>query len=583
MPTVRTYGTQKVDPTALPGVRRTAAETPTSTGVGLSEAQAGTARTIAGFGSEIANIGVNLYARHEAENRRLALEEKRRADETAVLAAENTIAEWENKRLYDPQNGALAIKGKDAMPLPESVGAEFEQVAGDTAGSLTTPEQRAAFARIRANRALNLDVTLRRHVYGEMQHYEAGELKAFVDNASATAIANANDPRRVGEELNKITVAIEKHAPRAGLGPEQVQETVAAAKTGVHAGVIDRLLATNQDRAARVYFDATKEQISGEAVARIERALEEGSTRGASQRQADAIVRAGGTLTEQLEKVRAIDDPKVRDAVRERVEHDYSVNEKITRDREEQESVQAFNLVDKAKDIRAIPPGMWSRFSGSTKAALRAYAKHLAEGDPVETDPTTYYALLQQASGAPGFGTATDFVNQNLLNYKHKLSDSDFKSLAGMQASIRNNDRKAVDKDLAAFRTKRDILENTLTQYGIDPKKNADEVAQLQRMLDVRLEAAQAGGVKVTNTEIQSTLDDLLSQSEKVPGSWWHVLPFTGPFFDQEKKLLDLKVGDISAGDRAQIEDALRRAGQPISDATVLNLYLEHKVRTRGR
>jgi hypothetical protein len=43
--------------------------------------------------------------------------------------------------------------------------------------------------------------------------------------------------------------------------------------------------------------------------------------------------------------------------------------------------------------------------------------------------------------------------------------------------------------------------------------------------------------------------------------------------------LLDVTVNDISASDRGDLERALRAKGRPVSDQTVLDLYLSIKGR----
>lgn len=562
MPTVR-YGPPKVDTAPLPGVRKQAAETAGSTGADYH-------RTEAAAWGNIAQTGLGVASTFD----QLAKEERARADDTALLKAETQLGQAENNYLYNPDTGALGRKGEAAMPLPEESTAWFTKTASDIAGGLSTDRQRAMFAKVQENHALNLDGTVRRHVFGEMQNFEKTELQSYVETSVSSAVANASDPRRVGVELQNITDAIHKHAARIGLGPAGEKRAIADAQTDVHVGVIGQLLADGKDKAAQVYFEETKSQINGEKIAHIEAALEEGATRGESQRQADTITGAGGTLTEQLAKVRAIEDPKLRDAVRERVEHESAISDRAKREQEEAASVQAFNIVDKSKDVRSIPPAMWAAFTGNTKESLRSYARQLAKGDPVETDLPTYYALIRQAGDSP-----TTFVGQNMLDYKSKLGETEFKQMAEMQLALRRGEQP---KELPGFRTKQELVDNTLTQYGIDPKDDAMKpaVAQLQRMLDLRVDAAQQSGQKVTNVEIQKALDDLLSQKETVPGSWWALVrPFTYDLADKSKMLLQTTPGDIPQNERTLIEASLRKAGRPISDATVLNIYLEHKLR----
>jgi hypothetical protein len=343
-------------------------------------------------------------------------------------------------RLYDPQSGALSVHGKDAMPLPEQIAGEYDQVTGAIAMGLGNDRQKLAFAKVKESRGQQLDLTIRKHVYGEMQRYEGQELQSTITNATNNAIANASDPRRVGMELARAVDAIKTHAPRLGLGPEEVAQQVDAVTTKTHVGVIEGLLAQDQTKTAQVYFDETKSAIKGEALARIEKALSVGKTRSEGQKAADAIVAAGGTLTEQREKARAIDDPDVRDNVMQRIEHEDAVKEKVQREAEQATLTNAYGIVDRTKSVDGIPPADVVTLANHMPA-LRAYAIARAKGVPVETDYPTYYGLLSKAGDDPAA-----FVKENLLTYRAKLDDGEFKQLADIQLRIKNGDRAAADK-----------------------------------------------------------------------------------------------------------------------------------------
>lgn len=563
---------------ALPGVRLTAAETEASAGVGAELAGAEASRAAASFGSRVGATGLAMYGAEIQE-------ERDRADSVAILNAERQLAEWENTRLYDPETGALNTRGKESFGLPEQVAGEYAQLTGHLEKQLGTDRQREMFQRVKVNRGMGLDLTLRRHVSGEMNRYEAEELKSMVSNSVSSAISNANDPERIGQELDRAIGAIKTHAPRLGLGPEQIERQVRAVTSDTHTGVIERLLSTEQDKAAQEYFDETKGQISGEAIAKIERALEEGSLRGESQRQADVIVAAGGTLTEQREKVKKIEDPKVRDQVMQRVEHEAAVKEREENEAERAVLLDAYNRVDKAGGrISAIPSSVWSTLSGNARSALRSYGEHIARGVPVQTDPAVYYKLMRQAADDPaGFASPAN----NLLLYKAKLDDGDFKQLATMQVSMQNGQRGATEKALETFRTNSQLLDDTLALYKIDPnaKPNTDEgraIAQLRRLVDQSVEQQHAlTGKKPTNQDVQEYIDRLLIPTVSKKGSWWNILPGGEPFYDQTKRFVDYTIADVPAKDREEIKKALERRQRTVTDQTILDVYITGQMRMR--
>lgn len=571
MPIVR-RAERQVGIAALPGVRKTAADTPASLGVGLEYAKADKFAAQAGFGERAARIGLETYGR-------IVEEERTAADQTALLEANNTIAEWKNQRLFDPETGAFAQKGKAAQPLPEQIQQEFDKVTSEIEKTLHTDRQRTAFANLRAQEWQALDLQVRRHVFGEMQQFQAGELKSLVENSVNAAISSASDPALVAIELEKAVSAIATNAPRLGLGPEAIEAQVRAVQSQTHVGVISKLLADENDQAAQAYFEAAKSQIDGEVIDQVVKALDEGTLRGQAQKTADEIIRAGGTLTEQLEKTKGL-EPKLRDQVEQRLEHKDAVTKRAKAEEKEADMRSAYDILDRTPNVAKIPPTLWTSFDGGTRSAMLSYATRRAKGEPIETDLATYYQLMVGAGVDP-----TGFAADNLLRYRHKLDEGDFKQLAGLQLSIKNGDAKATEKELGPFRTRGQVLEDTLTAHGMDPnaKANTEEgkaIAQLRRMLDRRVELLQGTtGKKASNEDIQAELDALLSRSVRVPGSWWNIFPGGKSFTDTDKRLLDLTVGDIPSVERSQIEAALKARNQPVSDATVLNLYLETLLR----
>lgn len=556
MPRVR-QAEREVSTTPIPGVRQTTGGSAIAEGAGVEAAKAGTGEAIARIGGAIGDFGVRTYAE-------ITEQARRRADSVAILSAERRISEWENSRLYDPKTGALNVRGKDAMTLPETIAAEYAALTGEIEKELGTDRQREAFARVKVSRGTGLDLTIQRHVFGEINRYEGEELKATVVNAQQAAIANALDPNRVALELDRAIGAIKTHAPRLGLGTQAIEKEVAAVTSATHEGVINRLLANDLDAKAQAYFEEVRGQISGDAIAKIERALEEGSIRGESQRQADAIVSAGGTLTQQREKVRAIADPKLRDAVQARVEHEAAVREREDRERIEETLNSAYDTIDRTGAWTSIPANIWSELPGSARSALRNYAEDKARGVPIKTDLASYYSLTNLASSDP-----EKFVTTNLLEHKARLSESDFKQFADLQLRMRTGDTKAADKVIDGFRTDAQIWNGVLVATGLD--KDSKEAHALHKELDRRIDQFQQDtGKKATNEQKQAMADNLTGIVVLEPGGWENILPGGRPFYDVTKKAHEIRLADIPQAQRAIVEQRLTAAGiKPTPDAVV--------------
>lgn len=563
MPVVARYENRKVATDPLAGVRKQSAETFESEGGGLAQAQGQTAEAVGRLASTVGQISAAQIADMQKK-------ERERADQVALLDAETQLGKWENKRLYDPQTGAFQVKGKDAMPLPEQVGGEFNAVASSVEANLN-PRQRELFAPVKARREQNLDANLRRHVFGEMQTYDAQTLAATEENASESAVANALDPRRVGEELKRGVDAIKQSGPRLGLSGDVLEKRLNDFTTKTHVGVIGRLLTNNQARAAKIYFEETKGEITGSALEHVEKALVVGGQRAEAQQATDQILAAGGTLKEQRDKAKAIDDPEVRDQVTQRLEHESLVKDREDKDHEEAMLVNAYNIVDRSHDVTSIPAATWASLPGAARSALHGYATSLAKGIPVETDQAVYYMLREAATTDP-----KAFLETNLLTFKDKLSDSDFQELARVRGEIRT---KKAPPELDDWRTERDVVHSALTLAGIDPApKDSDtegkrRVAQFSAL--VASEARRAQGttkVKLNNKDLEAIANGILAKQITDKGFFW----------DSTRSLATATVDDVPAAEKKEILARLAAKGYAATPEAALAVWLRAQAAGKG-
>lgn len=385
MPTVNAYGPRKVATDAIPGVRRTAAETPESEGVGFQQARAQTLGQIGHLGGEVFGAAQAVWR----ENQQKRLEETKRADDIAVLAAENKLATWENTRIYGP-TGALTQQGQNAFGLPEQVATEYQHQAGEIGLTLNTERQRDAYQRVVFQRGANLDLTINRHVAGERQKYQGAEAQAGVENATSAAIANATDPRRVGVELANAEAIINTHAPQLGLGPEAVAEQIGKVRTAVHVGVIESLLAQDQAKGAQVYFEEMKGQINGEAYARIEKALETGTTQQTGLTAAEELWQTHGPKSdldpinldtmETAARQRYKDDPKTLDATIKYLRERKSGVDAARKDRDEANANAVWVPASQGATVAQITKmPEFLRLTGKEQVALTDYIVRKAE------------------------------------------------------------------------------------------------------------------------------------------------------------------------------------------------------------
>jgi hypothetical protein len=569
---------RQVSSTPIAGVTLTAAETPESEGAGLAAAQARTHEARANLYGGLASIATSEAAK-------IAETAQKQADATALLTADNTLATWEKNRLYVGPDAALSQKGENSFGLPEKITDEYNAQADAVAAKLPARLQ-ADFAQRRAQRAENLDLTIARYVAGETQAHTANELQAGLDNHRDAAIANALDPVRLNAEIKDGLASLAKVGPSLGLGPEELKKQTDNFLTATHVGVIQALIANDQPGKADAYFQASQEQIVGKARAEMKQQVEDAGIRKQGQLAADKIVGEGGTLKEQIEKAKALEDPtgKLRDAVQSRLEHQASLDDVAERKAQEQGQRSLYDVIDTAKP-EALPSidelqrnPAWSTVSLEGRSAVMSYLERKAKGLGIKTDWRTFYGMMDEAGR-----DASKFVTENLLPLKAKLDDPEWKQLVGIQLSMRSGDTRGAEHQIEGFRSSEQIITDSLSQYGIDPtdKTNAAAVAALRRMVDLQVEVHQKGtGKKIGNVDLQDIVDKILGQKVDTPGSWWNILPGgkAGPWGSDTSSVVKLTVGDVPAADRRLIESGLRATGRPVTDATVLDYYMKLKL-----
>jgi len=570
MPKVESYGPRKVGTTPLPGVRRQRYDEPDYAGEAHTQ-----------FAGAVARLGTGLAGE-------IWQQERARVDTTRLIGAERELAEFELTRLRDPRTGVFTqVKGKDALGVAETVGREFDELAGTIQRGL--PEHlQGSFERLRDRRREGLRQEVTTFEGKEMARYDLTETEAMVRVAQQGAIHKADTPALRDHELAGAAIAADRLAELQGLGGEARQAFVHEKVSQTHVAIIKRYLANEQDQTAATYFAQRKDEIVGDALAELEDALEEGSLRGGSQRAADAILAAGGTLAAQREQARAITDPQLRDAVMTRIEHETAFVDRQQREHYEAAHTQATNLLEQGGgDLRRIPPALWTSLSREDRAGLRSLAKDLLEGTPVKTDPNTYY-FLSMLSTSSDPELRKQFLQTNILSFADRLSPEDRKHWIDVQSKTRQGDEAGAQKLLSNTAAQNAMVDEALVSMGLTRTdaelRKEDNRGLATRIGDFRRAVREAvarveqrpdrQGKPATDEEVQSIVDRLRTPTgSRVTerGRFWNT---TVPAYAFETAQAQAaRVTDIPPGERRQIEAALRAAGHPLSDKAILELF----------
>jgi hypothetical protein len=554
MPTVPAY---RRNGTALESVRpprATSQASPEAFGIGESSAARDRAT------QQLADTGFKIYQA-----------EKQKADDIAFSDADMRASEAQLRI----ENEVREMRGKDAARGPDDALVKWTKASEEIRAGMANDVQREAISKALKLRWVNLNKVTQEHMATETRRYDDEQSEAYIKTSRDEAIQNYTDPMRIELAVYQQRAAIAKYAERNGLPAEWQKMKTQEAVTATHVGVINRMLANGEDQRASEYYKTVKDNVSGDASVAVEKALEEGSTRGEATRKADSIVGTAPTRAEALDMVRGIEDPKLRDETRKRVNEYFDDKKNAEAEARDQAVTDAANLVEGAKSADVVPPAIWMQLTVGERSALESRARQLRSGIDPGTDWQTYYDLKSLASTDE---TRTQFLRTNLMLLRGKLSEPEFKELIGIQASMRQGGEEA-EKKLVGFRTAKQIVDDSLAAVKIDPSPKpgrvAEKVALFRRLVDEQIQARQAEtGREVKGEEVQQIVDNLLIKGY-VPG--------TGFFgaFKKQRRAFELGAGDsividpdeVPRAEREKITEALRRRGMQVTEEKIVEYY----------
>lgn len=252
-------------------------------------------------------------------------------------------------------------------------------------------------------------------------------------------------------------------------------------------------------------------------------------------------------------------NPQRLKLAREEAARQFKMQEDAIKQRDEDAVAEAQKqLVANGGNFAALPASVRSALPPGKVDDVMGFAGRISKGAPIETDWGLYYKLKTNPDALQAV---------NLMAFRDKLSDSDFKALASQQADIRGG------KDVTHLRSASDVLGMYMREAGIDPtpkdtdKAGAEKVGRIWAAFESRVrEREQSKGGKLTPEEIQKTAAQLFTKVGIARSFWW----------DTEKPLATVEPGDrikVPDADRAQIVAALRKAGRPATDDNIEALY----------
>ncbi len=228
-------------------------------------------------------------------------QEQLKADRAAFMEADRTLGERENALLFDPTAGAFSKRGKDALNLTPAVLSEYDKAAGEVEAKLSTDKQKLVFRESAQERRQSIQRQLQQHEFRERENHYAAERESYKETAAQAAVSNYKDPARIEQEIDRTRAVIEQ---TPGLSADQREAELAARRSGVYAGVIDRYLSNDEVGGAERYYASVKDRVQGEQAANIERSIRVARDRIEAKKES-GLALARAELSDQVRDIEA--------------------------------------------------------------------------------------------------------------------------------------------------------------------------------------------------------------------------------------------------------------------------------------
>lgn len=490
-----------------------------------------------------------------------------KANQVISMDLDLKLSELQTDLMYNKDSGALNKKGRDAFGTVDTVKMDWDLGVKELEKGLSNDRQKKLFRDNVNRRFSNINKSLKMHISKESLDFDNKTTQAYIANSKNEALENYYNSEAVDESVERQRAAIQAHVERNGLPSEVKKQMIESAQSETYAGVITRILDGGADLEASAYYQKNKHLLNAKDQRSIEKQLEVGNLLGETQRATDDIFLKGDDPKQALDRARKIKDPKLRAEVVRSVKNRISENRMLEQQDLKDNFDKAFEVVESTKSMSSIPSSIISKLSLQGKQALERRVQQLIAGKPVRTNLSTYYNLELMASSPK---TRDKFLNKNLNELRDQLNDSDFKHFAKIQSDMVSGKGES-NKFLDGIQTKSSIINETLNALEMPhgTRASAEEnmrVSQFRRMIDSEVVKRQSDtGKKVSNEELRQIVDHFAK--EVVVGKKYL-------FFDDTKRVFQVKANDIPDESYQKYSDILKSKGKAVTEDNILKLHI---------
>lgn len=500
-------------------------------------------RAMQGVGSNIQQVSNDAK-----EYDRQAKIEQEKDDINAVVELESELSDF-NRALLNED--IYARQGKLALGSQDEYDKKLEKWRSQAARKVQNKNQAEAFEKMYLrNRASHLDAVAN-HERQEKLRYHDETTTIRAQTAVDDALANYTDDKLVEQAFNSGLAAIKVNYMGRG---ELLEQKVGAYKSNFYKlGVLRR--AEDNPALAKEYYESHKGDISGSEHQAIEKILRESGVNKFAMVEADKLWMSGKSEKEQLEDAYKINDPEKRDATINRIKARAADERRIKTQESAEKISDVYNQFNQTTSAVEAQNLINSIAEPNIKEQLRKEYEYKFNGKTRETNWLAYYDLQQLAAENP-----EKFKEVNLYQYKSEFNDGEFKELVKLQTNPNN-------KHLWEFRSRRDIVNQSLKAVGVTDKTNAGKkkIAQFYNEVENLAMVENAD----TPDKVKKLVDRLLIEGS-VEGKW-----FSGKrlYEASEEEKANWVADEVPAAEKKKISDALLRRGEKVTDKRISELY----------
>ncbi len=524
------------------------------------------------------------------EAERIAQEEKYQADQIAVMKQAAALTAEQTRLLYHPKTGALNRRGENAFGAPKEVNESWQKTVTDLEKGLVGDRQKMAFRRMALDKQGDIDRALQQHVSVEKRRYDDDTTKAFVGASSNAAVEAYGDPMEVTKQLTTQDAALRDYARRSGMSPDATNQLINETQSRTVRDVIFRALEKGEDIRAKEYLEAgARDFLKGDDLVKVEQAVDKWSTAGRATRLIDGFMAEATSFKELMGKARGIKEDGVRAEAERYAKTRWAEHEFEQREAKNARFTNAYAAIDNSGDQaespeQAVGPTIWTSITDGKDREELTKAWRIKRGlEAPSTDNAVYYALKTMGANED---TRAEFLSENLLRYRSKLTQQDFQELANFQAGLINKDSKAT-KEAEGYLSK----EQTINQMAETIKDKGQRV-EFKTFIDGEIRRWQQGQPDPKKLPPKDEIEKMMRDVIKEKGGYFGLgkssrvfsAPTNAELMDVENRKQDA-LQAIAAQDPAEIPkiiEALERNKIPVTPERILELYEKGKV-TGGR